>query len=320
MNNVLITSVGRRVELIKIWEETLKSLFGEKSKLYLSDANFEYSAACLDKNVIPICHCNNPNYAEILLEQSIKNDIKLIVPCIDTELMPLAKNRNLFKKNGIEVLISDEYLVEYAENKELTFNLFSKLNLESPKLFKKNDIHYPCFMKPIKGSSSKGIKKIFSENDLSINDKNNSSNIFQELIPSNWLEYTADIYYSKKGNLISCVPRERIETRAGEINKGITRKNIVYSYLLKNLKNLKGARGPITVQLFVDETFSKFSFIEINPRFGGGYPISHAAGVNYPETILKEYLLGNAPSFFDDWIDNLLALRYESMVLRKSSS
>ena len=173
-------------------------------------------------------------------------------------------------------------------------------------------------MKPIKGSSSIGVKKIFCKDDLSFNDENNSSNIFQELISSDWIEYTADLYYSKKGVLISCVPRERIETRGGEISKGITRKNYVYEYLLDNLQSLNGARGPITIQFFADSNNYEFSFIEINPRFGGGYPISYAAGANYPELIIKEYLLGETPSFVNNWEDNLLALRYDSMVIKRN--
>ena len=315
MKNILITSVGRRVELVKIWEKSLKKISDKNPILFVTDSNHEYSAACKGKNILPICHCNDPKYVNTLLEQSIKNKVKIIVPTIDTELIYLSKNREFFKQNGIDILVSDEFLVSQCENKEFTFNLFLKLGLETPKLINREKLHFPCFMKPKKGSASKGLKKLFSENDLSINERNNPSNIFQELIPSNWIEYTADLYYSKDGKLISCVPRERIETRGGEISKGITRKNYIFEFLVNKLKFLKGARGPITVQLFADINHSKFLFIEINPRFGGGYPISHAAGVNYPELIIKEYLLGESLSFFDDWRENLLALRYDSMVI-----
>ena len=316
--NILITSVGRRVELIKIWELTLMKIMGSESKLFVTDSNFKYSPACaLTKNVINISDCKDPNYIKILLEQAIKNKIRLIIPCIDSELKILSINREYFRKNGIEIIISDLKIINYSENKKLTFELFSKLNLKSPKIFKNDNIKYPCFMKPIKGSSSIGIKKAFSENDLTFNEKNDSNNIFQELIPSNWIEYSADLYFSKSGHLISCVPRERIQTRGGEISKGITRKNQVYKYLLKNFKTLKGARGPITLQLFVDQKFFEFIFIEINPRFGGGYPISHEAGVNYPELILKEYLLNKLPDFVDNWKEDILALRYDEMVIKK---
>ena len=74
------------------------------------------------------------------------------------------------------------------------------------------------------------------------------------------------------------VPRLRIETRAGEVSKGLTSKGIVYDYLKDKLINLKGARGVITLQIFVNKKNKIFRAIEINPRFGGGYPLSYAAG------------------------------------------
>ncbi|RTZ49695.1 hypothetical protein EJ377_05105 [Chryseobacterium arthrosphaerae] len=55
--------------------------------------------------------------------------------------------------------------------------------------------------------------------------------------------------------------------------------------------------------------------IEINPRFGGGYPLSYLAGANYPEWLLKEYFMGHDIPYFEDWEDNLLMLRYDDEVL-----
>ena len=74
-------------------------------------------------------------------------------------------------------------------------------------------------MKPVGGSSSQGIKKILSPDHLAPIDTKNPSNMFQELVPDHWIEYTLDLYYSQLGELISCVPRQRLEVRGGEINK-----------------------------------------------------------------------------------------------------
>ena len=81
----------------------------------------------------------------------------------------------------------------------------------------------------------------------------NPKNMYMELIPKSFDEFTVDVYYDKYGVLKCLVPRLRIETRAGEVSKGLTSKGIVYDYLKDKLINLKGARGVITLQIFVNK-------------------------------------------------------------------
>ena len=54
--------------------------------------------------------------------------------------------------------------------------------------------------------------------------------------------------------------------------------------------------------------------IEINPRFGGGYPLSYNAGGNFPELLIREYFLNEAIEYFDNWKDDMLMLRYDDAV------
>ena len=151
-----------------------------------------------------------------------------------------------------------------------------------------------------------------SADHLSLEDTRNPNNLFQELVPSSWLEYTVDLYYSKSGNLLKCVPRQRLEVRGGEISKGVTRKGKVLQILKNHIACLRGARGVLTLQIFFDPTCDQILGIEINPRFAGGYPLSHAAGANFPSMLIMEYLLGESLHYNDDWENNLLMLRYDN--------
>ena len=144
---------------------------------------------------------------------------------------------------------------------------------------------------------------------------NNEKNMFMELIPSYYDEYTIDVYYDRKGKLKSFVPRLRIETRSGEVSKGVTKNNFIYEHLLNKLPNLIGARGCITLQMLVCEKEDVYKAIEINPRFGGGYPLSYSAGANYPRMLIREYFLDEQIDFSNDWEINLLMLRYDSKIL-----
>ena len=140
--------------------------------------------------------------------------------------------------------------------------------------------------------------------------------IFMEYIGKEYQEYTIDAYYDRAGVLRCFVPRIRLETRAGEVSKSITRKDKFFDYLNEALNAIKGARGCVTFQFFVNLDNQDFKAIEINPRFGGGYPLSYAAGANYPKWIIKEYLLSQKVEDFGEWDNNLMMLRYDAEVIR----
>ena len=169
-------------------------------------------------------------------------------------------------------------------------------------------------MKPVSGSCSQGIKSIPSADYLAPVDMRNSENLFQELVPNSWIEYTVDLYFSRLGELLGCVPRQRLEVRGGEISKGITRKDNVLQVVKKCLVGLNSARGVLALQVFVDPSRDKMFGIEINPRFGGGYPMSHMAGVDYPGMLIREYLLDESLNYDEKWAPNLVMLRYDAVV------
>jgi carbamoyl-phosphate synthase large subunit len=316
MTNILITSAGRRVELLKIWKECALSTLGSKASVYANDLNPSLSAACqLADKSFTICRCTEPDYSAQVLEQCLVHGIQLVIPTIDTELLTLAEARETFAAAGVQVVVSDPELVRQCRNKRRTAALFASLSMPSPKILDPLDLTFPCFMKPVGGSSSYGIKSIPSADYLAPVDTRNPENLFQELVPIHWIEYTVDLYFSKLGDLLGCVPRQRLEVRGGEISKGITRSDKILTLLKKYLGRLDGARGVVTLQIFTDPAREQILGIEINPRFGGGYPMSHAAGVNYPAMLIKEYLLGESLEYDEAWDADLVMLRHDTMVI-----
>jgi carbamoyl-phosphate synthase large subunit len=140
------------------------------------------------------------------------------------------------------------------------------------------------------------------------------------LDPKEHIEYTVDLYYDRHSELKCVVPRQRIEVRGGEVSKGVTRKNFLVKYLPEKMNRLEGARGCLTLQVFVNTQSSKVTGIEINPRFGGGYPLSYLAGANFSKWIIDEYFFNKKIDYFDGWEDNLLMLRYDDEVLVHGAS
>jgi carbamoyl-phosphate synthase large subunit len=133
-------------------------------------------------------------------------------------------------------------------------------------------------------------------------------------------EYTVDMYYDKNGHLQCTVPRLRMEVRNGEISKGITQKNNIIEFLQANLAQMNGWRGCITLQLFRSKTSDAIYGIEINPRFGGGYPLSYLSGANFPAWIIEEYLLGKTVAAFDGWKANTLLLRHDNEMIIENAT
>ena len=259
---------------------------------------------------------NSPEYLNSLLHICNENDVGLIIPTIDTELGILSKNSEAFLEKGIQILVSDFEFINITSDKRLTHDFFKKIGISTADIYSKLDYKLPLFIKPINGSSSANNFIINGKDDFMKDHFDNDDLLFFEYLDhDNHDEYTCDLYYGKDNFLKCAVPRKRIEVRGGEVSKGITDKKILVDYIKNKLSYIKGARGCITLQLFVHSDDKSVEGIEINARFGGGYPLSYLAGANYPKWIIEEYFFGKDINYFDNWKDNLLMLRYDAEVL-----
>ncbi len=313
--NLLLLSAGRRVELAQAFKAEMQSR-GMSSKLYATDLRPELSAACqvVDK-AFAAPRVTTPDYFEFLLRLCLKLSVGLVVPTIDTELVGLARHREMFAKHGIHLVVLDETLIDICRDKRRTADLFKKIGMPTPPIYSREEIKFPCFAKPYDGSRSVGAMLIYERANITPSMLSNEKLIFMEYFDETHQEYTVDAYYDRKGTLKCFVPRQRLEVRDGEISKGATRRHFVYDYLKDRLSRIEGARGCLTVQLFAKTEGPRYAALEINPRFGGGFPLSYAAGANYPGWLIDEYLLGKTIDFFNGWDPDLLMLRYDAKVL-----
>ena len=313
--NILITSAGQRVQLVRHFQETLKRFFAD-GKVYTTDMNPRMApAAYVSDGCFEVPRCTSEDYIEVLLTICIGNGIGLIVPTIDTELAILSANKDIFKKQGITVSVSDYEFVMMCRDKRNTGEFFEKHGIRVPKAIDKHHPTFPMFAKPYDGSLSTNLHYIKMAEELTEEIMNDPKLLFMEYIDKEvYKEYTVDMYYGRNNRVKCIVPRERIKIRAGEINKGLTEKEPLTGYLLERLETIPGCVGCICIQLFLNPATGDVVGIEINPRFGGGYPQAYAAGGNYPEYLIREYFLGEEIGYFDGWKDHQLMLRYDDAV------
>ena len=317
--NILVTSAGRRVSLVKAFQHELKSRLRE-AKVFTTDMRPEWSSACrVSDGFFALPRVTHPVYIHKLFELCVEYSIGLVIPTIDTELLVLAANKQKFADAGIVLAVSDLDLVVRCRDKRNTNQLFEEFGIQFPKPIDKNNPAFPVFIKPYDGSLSKDILLVRDQFDWSDSLLANEKLMFMEyLSPEEYQEYTVDAYFDKSGILKCLVPRRRIEVRGGEISKGRTEKRALYETLVVKFAEMKGARSCLTMQFFEHRQSGRIVGIEINPRFGGGFPLTYAAGANFPGYLIEEHLFGQALTFFDGWIDQRVMLRYDAEVILDS--
>lgn len=312
--NILILSAGRRVELIKCFKEAA-NLIGVSSRVITADiSNTAPAIYFSDKNYI-VPKIEKKEYIQKIIEICKLEDIRLIVPTIDTELLIMANNKKFIEKEtNAKVLISNKKVIEICRNKINTNKFFEENGFGVPREIKLDDIKnnkykFPLFIKPFNGSSSINTFKINNEKELKFFIEYVKDPIIQEFIEGE--EYTVDVFLDFEGNPITIVPRQRLAVRSGEILKGKIVKDREIIEEVRKLVAKLDAIGHITVQCM--KTKKGIQFIEINPRFGGGAPMSIKSGANSPLNLYK-LLRGEKLQYNENYKDNILALRFDDSI------
>jgi len=259
-------------------------------------------------------------YIKQLLSIVKTNRVKLLIPTVDLDLKRLAQNKPKFTALGCRVLVSDPEVIDICQDKRKTYKFLLKSNFDTPATVSiwtaiknsKSETGLPLFLKPWDGSAGRGNAVVNNRKELLFYSKRIPNAICQELVKGT--EYTCDVYVDFSMKVRCVVPRKRIEVRAGEVSKGQIVKNThIMNEAAKLVEKLGAGPGVITLQLFLTEN-GKIKYIEINPRFGGGAPLSIKAGADFPKWILQE-LTGRKPNIRPNSIkDDLIMLRYDSEV------
>ncbi len=291
---ILFTSVGRRVELMQAFRCAAEGLGID---LIIIGADITRSAPALqfcDKTEI-VCRISDENYIPMLLSICGRENVDCLIPTIDTDLLILAKNKCRFEQIGTKVLISHPEKVKLCRDKNYTADYFISLGLKSPRPFNsvkkyEDELNsgkqsFPAFIKPKDGSSSINAYRVDTLEDLKLYAEKIGDYIIQPFISGK--EYTIDIFCDYEGNPVYITPRERMAVRAGEVLKTRIAQDEVMIAEMKTLIADYKPCGQITVQLIRDENTGDNYYIEINPRFGGGAPLSIKAGADSAEAVLK---------------------------------
>lgn len=304
--NVLLTSVGRRAYMVKYFKEAI----GTHGLVHVSNSDDNTVAFCYsDCSVIsPMIY--DEAYIPFLLNYCQVNKIDIVVSLFDIDLPILASHKDDFAKIGTKVIVSDVEFVGACNDKWKTYEYLKNYGFHVPKTYKtlmdvehalmSGEVDFPIVVKPRFGCGSIGLHIAEDRDELEYLYKKTTRQIessylrfetnavddkvvFQEYLRGQ--EYGVDIINDLEGNFKNAIVKKKIAMRAGETDIA---EIVEHPGVLKEVRRLGAITKHISnldCDVFVvnDTPY----FLEMNARFGGGYPFSHVAGCNLPKAILR---------------------------------
>lgn len=304
--NILFTCAGRRTYLLKYFKENMSA----EDKVVATDMQLSAPALQAADVKLQVPAVYDPKYIDITLNICKEQKIDALISLNDLELPILAENKAKFEELGVKVIVSDPEVIDIAFDKYKTAQWVESIGLNAPKTYvtlasakealAKGEIAFPLFMKPRWGSGSIGLETIDDMEELDIYYHLLMKKIKKTILATASVgdeyimiqekltgkEFGLDVMNDLQGNNVAVSVKQKLAMRAGETDKAIT-VNIpeVYEMGRKIGENLKHI-GNLDVDI-MQRANGDYCVLELNPRFGGGYPFSYEAGVNMPKAIIQ---------------------------------
>lgn len=319
VNNIMILSAGRRVELVQRFKRAAKKLDIDSKIVAVDISKTAPAIYFADKHYL-VPRISADNYIDEIIRICNKENIALIVPTIDTELLKLSENREKIESScKAKLHLSRDEVIKICRNKHNTQKFLEENGFGVPKCLSDEDINsknysFPLFIKPEDGSSSINTFKVNNEQELMFFREYIDKPMIQEFMQGK--EYSVDVFCDFDSNPITIVPRRRLAVRGGEILKGQIEKNRDIINDVKRMLDILKPIGHITIQCMITE--KGIEYIEINPRFGGGAPMSIDAGADSCKNLFK-LLNGEKLEYNEDYTDHMYFARFDSSIEIKNN-
>ena len=308
--NILFSCAGRRTYLLKYFKEQL----GSKGKIIATDMQLSAPALTVADIKIQVPAVYETNYIDRILEICKQYKVEAVICLNDLELPILSDNKERFEKEGVRLIVSSKDVIDICFDKYKTAQFVESIGLNSPKTFvnlneaitalETGALQFPLVLKPRWGSGSIGIEFVNNMEELketygSLMKKIKNTILATASTGQEYIliqqkidgqEYGLDVMNDLDGNNHGVSVKKKLAMRAGETDKAMTVDNLemraIGCQLAEHLRHI----GNLDVDIF--EKNGKYYVLELNPRFGGGFPFSYEAGVNFPKAII-EWLNGN---------------------------
>lgn len=288
--NLLILSSGTRNKIVQYF---VRELNGQGKVIATDMSNLAPAIYDADKFYI-VPKMTDPTYLDVILKICKDEKISGVLSLIDPELSLLAMNKDKFNEIGTTVIGSSYDLCEMSLDKYQMYKWLSKHGYHCAKSYmdkekfyediNSENITYPVFVKPARGSASIAISKVYDKETLELLFAHDEGLMIQEFL--NGQEIGADVYIDMiSGEIVSIFTKKKLKMRAGETDKAVSFKDEKLFDLIKKFVSEAGYRGQIDIDIF--EINGEYYISEVNPRFGGGYPHAYESGANHMSFIVN---------------------------------
>ena len=279
MTAVLFTCAGRRVDIV--------TAFGRAGATTIAtDANPTAPALYHADHHVLVPRVDDPTYIPALRELVVEHDVRLAVPLTDLDQLLLARSR---AELGCEVLLPDPDVVARVGDKYLAHVFFEERGIASPSTWLPgevpDDARFPVLVKARYGF---GSQHIYRAEDPAQLDFFLGYTPVQSMVQAccRGEEFSIDVFCDFGGRCLNAIPRTMIESRGGESIKGKTSKDWDLIEYGRDVAEALSLKGPATIQCF-REGDGRHEVTDVNPRFGGAFPLPLAAGSRYPELAIE---------------------------------
>jgi carbamoyl-phosphate synthase large subunit len=285
---ILLSSVGRRGYLVKYFKQAV----GDAGEVWGADSSSYAPAFRYCDHVMLLPKVGEAGYADKLLALCSKNKIDMVVPLIDPELEVLAARYDEFRSNGVMAVVSPAKTIEIAFDKYQTYLCAKQAGIEVPetvttieealKLISARKLFWPVMVKPRKGSASMYVHNCRNEDELQLAFRNCPAPMIQQFVSGD--EYGYDIFCDGDFKPVSVFCKLKLAMRAGETDKAVSVNDKKLIDLGMKIAQAFPVFGPADVDVRTGNNGP--ALLEINPRFGGGYPCSHLCGADFPAKLI----------------------------------
>lgn len=307
--NVLLSTIGRRGYVAEYFREAGASQVIGTTDRHSLNVEFTVGLLSCDKSYV-VPSINSGNYINTVLDICKKEHISLVCSLFDIDCHTLSDYKAELWEVGALPLFSDRRVNDICLDKLRTFEFLKTHGFGTPATystiedFQRSNSAFPAIVKPRYGFASLNMFRVTNEFELQACFKQ-GEHIIQEVLEGQ--EHSFDILNGLDGMPLSCVVKRKIKMRAGETDQAITVRDSQLLELAVNLSETLKHIGPMDVDLFVQDGQPKI--LEMNPRFGGGYPLSHAAGAKFPELMLEIARGGRPSPIIGNYTENIVLMK-----------
>lgn len=318
--NILILSSGTRNKIIQYFKKAI----GNDGLVIATDcSNIAPSVYEADK-FYQVPRMTEDGYIDVILDICKKEKINAVLTLIDPELSLLAANKEKFEEIGTTVIGSSYELCERTLNKQEMYIWLkehgyncAKSYIDKEEFFKDVEeckAKYPVFVKPVCGSASISISKVYDKETVELLFAHSDNLMIQEFLDGQ--EIGADCYIDMiSGKVVSIFTKKKIVMRAGETDKAVSFKDEKLFDLIEKFINESGFCGQIDIDIF--DIDGEYYISEVNPRFGGGYPHAYECGCDHMQ-LIKNNLNGlENPSQIGNYEEGLYMMKYNEIMVKK---